>query len=359
MPPTRIVEPDEEDRDTPRRSPYTTPGGVDPHPACANCGLWQTHCRCRMRAVSRPAIRPSATALWAQTAMMEYPAYFSLGRPQSARVYDYLLGGRTNFTADRELVGSIMAVFPEAEAAAHAHRGFVHRATHYLVEHGLRQFLDIGVGIPHEPNLHQIAQHTASECRVVYIDCDPIVLVHARALLRSSSQGRVTSLSGDLTEPQALVDAVALDGTLELDLPVALCLCGVLPLLPDPVAGQAVKILGARLAPGSALMLTQATADLNPRVISQVADMYRHTGIDLYLRSLAQVEAFFDSWDLVEPVRTTAGWYPGGPLEVTNAVASCYAGVALKPISARTPQSPIGNSAINAPSTPETRKRDR
>jgi S-adenosyl methyltransferase len=154
---------------------------------------------------------------------------FNTGVPHIARVYDYWLGGRDHFPADRELGEKTMAAYPNLALSARANRGFLARAVRFLAaEAGIRQFLDIGTGIPTANNTHEVAQRAAPASRIVYVDHDPIVLAHARSLLSSTPEGACTYLEGDLREPEAILSAAA--DTLDFSQPVAVMLIAVMHL---------------------------------------------------------------------------------------------------------------------------------
>jgi SAM-dependent methyltransferase len=257
-----------------------------------------------------------------------------LDRPHSARMYDYYLGGSTNFPADREAVGRVMAAFPQVLAASRANRAFMHRSTEYLAGRGLRQFLDIGTGIPTRPNLHEIAQAVAPDARIVYVDNDPIVLAHAQALLLSNPAGRTAYVQADLRDPAAILASPALRDTLDLSRPVALSLNAVLPFVPDEqVADEIVNTLKDALAPGSALVISHGTGDFSP-TLESLAAVYRSVGTNVQMRTAAGFARFFDGWDLVDPgVTLTYRWHPDsrtGTNSMTDQEASCYVAVAYK-----------------------------
>jgi hypothetical protein len=261
-----------------------------------------------------------------------------LDRAHSARMYDYYLGGRTNFVADREAVGKLMAVFPQVLVAARANREFMHRSTRFLAESGLRQFLDIGTGIPTSPNLHEIAQRTAPESRIVYVDNDPIVLAHAQALLKSHEAGRTAYLQADLTDPDSILSAPQLVDTLDLSRPVALSLNAVLQFVTDDLDPYGiVEKLKDRLAPGSTLAISHATADfISPETTAATTNIfYKASGTSTQGRDRAQFTRFFDGWDLVDPgVVTSHRWRPEEPAalsDITDAESSSYVAVAVKP----------------------------
>ncbi|GGO94054.1 SAM-dependent methyltransferase [Wenjunlia tyrosinilytica] len=258
-----------------------------------------------------------------------------LDRAHSARMYDYYLGGRTNFTADREAVGRVMAVFPAALVAARANREFMHRATRFLAGSGMRQFLDIGTGIPTSPNLHEVAQRVAPECRVVYTDNDPIVLAHAQALLCSHASGRTAYAEGDVTDPEAVLSTAALRDTLDLDRPVALSLNALLHFVGDDQgAHKIVEHLKGALASGSTLAISHATWEFAPEAMERVAEVYRSAGTRLHFRSREEISRFFDGWELIEPgIVPSSKWRPDDPddaANVTDIEAACFAGVARK-----------------------------
>ncbi|MCX4638507.1 SAM-dependent methyltransferase [Streptomyces platensis] len=261
-----------------------------------------------------------------------------LDRAHSSRIYDYFLGGKTNFLADRMAAGSVLSVFPAALAAARINREFMHRATRVLAAAGLRQFLDIGTGIPTPPNLHDIAQGTAPDARVVYTDNDPIVLAHAAALLIGTAEGRTAYVQADVNDPEGILTAPQLLDTLDLTRPVALSLNALMHFVPDDGEDRAhtiVETLKAALPSGSTLALSHATPDFSPEAMRKIIKIYGDAGTRLQFRSRAEVLRFFDGWELLEPGLTLPHqWRPERPEDaghVTDAEAACYAGVARKP----------------------------
>ncbi|MER8187749.1 SAM-dependent methyltransferase [Kitasatospora sp. NPDC094015] len=259
-----------------------------------------------------------------------------LDRAHSARMYDYYLGGTTNFPADREAAGRAVEIFPSVRAAAQINRRFMHRSTRLLARSGMTQFLDIGTGIPTSPNLHEVVQAERPEARVVYTDNDPIVLAHARALLQSHPAGRTAYLQADVTDPAALLAAPELLRTLDLTRPVALSLNALLHFVPDDRGAHAVvERLKAALPSGSTLAVTHATPDFDPEAIARLASTYRAAGTAGQARTRAEIARFFDGWELLEPgITPTQRWCPDAEelaAEATDRQASCYAGVARKP----------------------------
>ncbi len=266
-----------------------------------------------------------------------------MSRPHPARMYDYFMGGKTNYTADREAADQAAAAWPSVPVAARANRAYMHRAAHQLASQGFRQFLDVGTGIPTEPNLHNVVQSVAPEARVVYTDNDPIVLTHARALMQGTPEGRTAYVEADVTKPEAILESAELTETLDLTRPVALslhALCHFLPDDRDPY-GIVARLLDA-LPSGSALSITHITADLDPGGIGQIADSYRKSGIPAQARSRQEVARFFDGLELLDPgIALAHRWRPDvqvlpghdlpAPEEATDAEISIWAGVAVKP----------------------------
>jgi hypothetical protein len=258
-----------------------------------------------------------------------------LNRPHSARMYDYYLGGKDNYEADRQAAHEIEKIFPYIQFAARTNRAFMHRSIRYLAQLGIRQFLDIGTGIPTEPNLHQIAQHIAPESRVLYVDNDPLVLAHARALLVSTPEGRTAYLPADATAPDTILRSPLLHDTLDLSQPVALSLLALLHFVPDTHDPYGiVATLVDALVPGSYLLISHGTGDFNPETAESGTRVYRSRGIDSQARSLDEVTRFFTGLELVEPgVTVPHRWRPIGepPPESIDFHVSFYAGVARKP----------------------------
>ncbi|MEV6315680.1 SAM-dependent methyltransferase [Streptomyces sp. NPDC051776] len=255
-------------------------------------------------------------------------------RPHPARVYDWFLGGKDNYPVDETLAQQILAVDANAADTAKANRSFMHRATRGLARGGIRQYLDIGTGIPTEPNLHQVAQGVAPESRIVYADNDPIVLRHAEALLRSTPEGATGYIQADVREPARITELTA--GVLDLSRPVALSLIGLLHFVPDEDdAYGLVRSLLDSLAPGSHLVLSHVTGDFDPASTERVVGLYGKGGVTLRPRSRVEVAAFFEGLDLIDPGLAPAPlWRPdAGSVRPDPAgpPAPVYAAVARKP----------------------------
>ncbi|WP_346777329.1 SAM-dependent methyltransferase [Streptomyces sp. HNM0575] len=259
-----------------------------------------------------------------------------LDRAHSARMYDYFLGGTTNFPADRESAGKAMAAFPQVLVAARANRQFMHRSVRHLAQLGMRQFLDVGTGIPTSPNLHEIAQRTAPDARVVYTDNDPIVLTHAHALLRSSPEGRTAYSQCDARDPEALLASPEVRATLDMSRPVALSLIALLHFVPgDRTAHAVVERLKDALPPGSTLTVSHVTPDFDSAGLARALKAYEAAGTPVQARTREEFTRFFDGWELLDPgVTVTHRWRPDPEhdlTQVTDAEAACYGAVARKP----------------------------
>ncbi|TDD62603.1 SAM-dependent methyltransferase [Actinomadura rubrisoli] len=254
--------------------------------------------------------------------------------PHSARVYDYLLGGKDNFAADRAAAEEVVRIAPYMRTSSRANRDFMVRTAHYLAaERGVRQFLDVGTGLPTSPNLHEVVQAVDPACRVVYVDNDPIVLVHARALLTSTPQGMSRYIHADLSEPETLLDSPELHEALDLERPIALCLIAVLHFINDEdLARSVVRRLMEPLAPGSFLALSTITLDSAPKQVAAAVSEYNSRGINSKARPKADVVKFFDGFELLEPgVVPVHHWRPDDAARsIDDSQVSMYGGVALK-----------------------------
>jgi hypothetical protein len=252
-----------------------------------------------------------------------------------ARVYDWMLGGKDNYPVDEEVGEHLLTLSPDVKQGAKDNRHFMRRATRWLTgTAGIRQFLDIGTGIPTEPNLHQIAQTIAPGTHVVYADNDPIVLAHAEALLTSTPEGLTQYIEADVREPESIV-ARARD-ILDFDQPIALSLIALLHFVADEQgAHDHVRTLVDALPSGSYVVLTQLTADINPKGLQQAVDMYAAGGITLAARSRSETERFFTGLDIVGPgVVLLDDWHPELADEQRRSDLTptpIYAGVARKP----------------------------
>ncbi|MFF4235471.1 SAM-dependent methyltransferase [Actinomadura geliboluensis] len=252
----------------------------------------------------------------------------------SARVYDYLLGGKDNYAADRAAAEEVVRIAPYMRTSVRANREFMVRVARYLAaEAGIRQFLDIGTGLPTSPNLHEVVQGVDPSARVVYVDNDPIVLVHARALLTGTPEGRSRYIHADLAEPDAVLASPVVRDTLDLSRPVALCLIAVLHFVHDEeLARGVVRRLMDALPSGSHLALSTITIDSAPEEVGDAVRRYNARGINSKARTKAQVRSFFDGFELIEPGLTPVHhWRPDERARaIDDSQVSMYGGVAVK-----------------------------
>lgn len=263
-------------------------------------------------------------------ALSQSPPTADAARPSAARVYDCLLGGKDNYAVDRRLADQLLKIHPYLGAAARANRAFVVRAVRFLAQQGIHQFLDLGCGLPTHDNVHQVAERHAYNARVVYVDHDPIVLAHARALLAEG--GSVAVVQADLRKPGQILDAVGLGPLIDFRAPVAVLLTAVLHHIEeedDPYG--IVRELREALAPGSALVISHATSDVSPAESAEVASHYsRECTSPLIHRSRSQVRRFFGDFELADPgLVFTTRWRPDiEPLPPEQALS--YAGVGIR-----------------------------
>ena len=254
--------------------------------------------------------------------------------PHSARIYDYLLGGKDNFQSDRDVAAQMVEGWPNLPVSMRSNRDFMRRVGGYLAgELGFRQFLDIGTGLPTAPNLHEVVQGIAPESRIVYVDNDPIVLTHARALLTSSPEGKTAYADADLNDPAAILRAPQVRETLDLGKPVALSLIAILMFIDPKHERRIIDTLMDALPSGSALALSTATHDSLPAGARAVADDYNSNGIPIRASKKSEVEELFRGLDLVDPgVTLVHRWRPDGLTpRVSDDQVAMYGGLALKP----------------------------
>jgi hypothetical protein len=261
----------------------------------------------------------------------QVPPEINTNVPQTARIWNYWLGGKDNFPVDRQVGDQILEAFPAIVENARASRAFLVRAVEYLAgEAGIRQFLDIGTGLPTANNTHQVAQAVAPESRIVYVDNDPIVLVHARALLTSSPEGATAYIDADLRDPDKILQEAA--RTLDLTQPIAIMLMGILGhIAEDEQAQSIVKRLLGGVPAGSYLTMNDGT-DTSEEVVEAARIWNQSANPTYHLRSPDRIARFFDGLELVEPgVVSPPRWHPepsasGLPAEIDSAC-----GVARKP----------------------------
>ncbi|HEX8009056.1 MAG TPA: SAM-dependent methyltransferase [Trebonia sp.] len=250
-----------------------------------------------------------------------------------ARIYDYWLGGKDNFAADREAAEQAVAAYPPILHAVRAQRAFLASAVRYLAEQaGVRQFLDIGTGLPTASNTHEVAQSAAPEARVVYVDNDSMVLAHARALLTSTPRGATAYLDADLRDPDEILAGAA--DLLDFRRPVAVLLIGILQLIPDSDDPHAIvaRLTGA-MPSGSWLAVYHPASDIDQdRVAEAVSRVNARSAGTTTLRSHAEIKRFFDGLQLLEPgLVQVHRWQPGSAAPDNSDQIAAYAGLARMP----------------------------
>ena len=250
-----------------------------------------------------------------------------------ARVYDFWLGGKDNYAADRVAAEQVAAAYPDIREAVRAQRAFLARAVHFLAtEAGIRQFLDIGTGLPSANNTHQVAQRAVPQSRVVYVDNDPIVLAHARALLTGSPEGETAYIDADLRNTGTILAGAA--ELLDFGQPVAVMLLGILQGIPDEDnPGAIIARLMDAVPPGSYLALTQLARDIAADEVAEGVQRYNQQAtFPVAARTHAQACQFFAGLDLVEPgVVPVHRWRPPAGDPGTDRNLAIYAGVGRKP----------------------------
>jgi hypothetical protein len=252
-------------------------------------------------------------------------------RAHSARIYDYLLGGKTNYEADRIAGDAALAAMPTMRATARVQRAFMRRSAAVLAEAGIDQFLDIGTGIPTEPNLHQVVNAIRPESRVVYVDNDPIVLAHAAALM--SGPGVVAYVQADAREPGAILGSEELRATLDLARPVAVSVIGLAHFLDDATLHGLVGTIMDAVAAGSYFVTTVGTYDHDTDgEVQRTTEVYARAGIPGWARTREQVEELLQGLELLEPgIVAPQRWRPDAAMFEEEKDRALWAAVARKP----------------------------
>nr|WP_203592297.1 SAM-dependent methyltransferase [Streptomyces sp. SID14436] len=258
-------------------------------------------------------------------------ARIDTSRPHSARFWNYFVGGKDHYKVDREIGEQIKDIFPGLVDVAHSSRLFLGRAVRFLVaEQGVRQFLDIGTGLPTANNTHEVAQRAAPDARIVYVDNDPIVLAHANALLTSTPEGQTAYLDADLYDPESVLRAAA--QTLDLSQPVGLVILNTLGHVSDyEQARDLVRRLMAGLPSGSHLVISDSTATSEGMIAASNA--YNASGaVPYHVRSVEEITGLFDGLDLVEPgIVRVPEWRPDADAgEEEDKAVDAFCGVARK-----------------------------
>jgi hypothetical protein len=263
------------------------------------------------------------------------PREIDISRPHPARIYDYFLGGKDNFAVDRETAARVLQNWGSVRTAVRENRAFLGRAVRYLAaEAGIRQFLDIGTGLPSSNNVHEVAQAIEPQSRVIYVDNDPIVLTHARALLASDPRGACAYVDADLREPGKILAHPATRATLDFSQPIALMLVAVLHFLPDEdEPRRIVETLLDALAPGSYLAASHVTAEHNQAGLAGAGRAYQDGGMRGALRSPEEfADLAFAGLELIRPgIVLVSEWRPETEsLRPMASEVNAYCGVARK-----------------------------
>jgi hypothetical protein len=262
------------------------------------------------------------------------PPGFDPSRPNVARVYDYLLGGKDHFAADRQAAQQLIAALPDAAAIAKANRTFLAAAVRRVARAGIAQYLDIGAGLPTSPSVHECAREIIPGARVAYVDNDPVAVTCAQALLATGDG--VIAIEGDARDPEAILAGPGLAGVIDLNEPVCLALVSMLHFVTADEADKIVGTFRQRMVPGSYLIISQGSTSQSPR--EGVQDAYG-SGITLTGRTAAEIAAYFDGFDLVPPglvpvaewpAAQPDAWPPPRPPSPTSPQAGMLAGVGRK-----------------------------
>ncbi len=254
--------------------------------------------------------------------------------PNAARVYDYWLDGAHNFAADRDMANKVEQIMPGVRDGVRINRSFLRRAVLFMVDSGIRQFLDIGSGIPTVGNVHGIAQRADPECRIVYVDRESVAVAHSELLLAGNDRAAV--IQANLRDVEDILGHPQTKHLLDLDQPIGLLMVALLHFVPD--SWDPMGILARyrdRLAPGSYLALSHGTTDGNPAGLTEMVQLYQNTPEPLYPRSYAEVLRLFAGFELVEPgLVGCAFWRPSGPGDISDSAEMntiIYGGVGRKP----------------------------
>jgi hypothetical protein len=258
-------------------------------------------------------------------------ASIDISTPSVARMYDYYLGGKDNFQVDRDAVDRVVEAMPEIRQVTLQIRAFLRRAVRYMAHQGIRQFLDIGSGLPTVGNVHEIAQEINPEARVVYVDNDPVVLAHGRALL--ATDDNTTVAAGDMRRPAEVLDHSETRALIDFDEPVGVLMIAMIHFLTVEERPRVMGHLRDTLAPGSYLAATHASGDgQSPEAVAQVESVYTATPTPIYFRNHAEIARFFDGFDLIDPgLVPLDAWRPDPSDPAPEGASWGYGAVGRKP----------------------------
>jgi O-methyltransferase involved in polyketide biosynthesis len=261
------------------------------------------------------------------------PADLDVDRPNAARIYDYFLGGSHNLAADREVARQIIELVPDVPLIAQANRAFLRRAVRYCVDAGIRQFIDLGSGIPTVGNVHDVAQRVAPDCRVVYVDMEPVAVAHSRVILEGND--RVTVLQTDIRDTDRILTDPKLLALVDLSQPVGILMVSVLPFIPD--TDEVATMIGRyrdAVASGSHLAVSHGSAEARPDDIERVHQFYRKTPTPAVVRTRPEMEKLFEGFEFVDPgLVYVQEWRPDwlGEVEDHPERTGLYVAVGRKP----------------------------
>jgi len=239
------------------------------------------------------------------------PAGIDPAIPSPARMYDYYLGGKDNYAADRAAAEKALSVVPHGRDIAQANRHFLAHAVVLMADHGIRQFIDLGTGIPTSPSVHEVARLIQPDARVLYVDNDPIVTVHNQALLANSTG--IRAIGGDIRQPYGIFTSPELEQLIDFDQPVGILFVAVLHFIPDEDDPEAIiKTFTTNMAPGSYLALSHITSDgADPKVVATIQDAYAQASAPAIFRTRSQIRALFAELELEPPgLAEVTGWFP-------------------------------------------------
>ena len=263
------------------------------------------------------------------------PPDVDLSRPNAARIYDYYLGGAHNFAIDREFARKALEAFPDARAGSWINRQYLGRTVRYCLSKGIRQFLDIGSGIPTVGHTHEVAQEIAPETKVVYVDNEAVAVAHSQLILADNP--RAVILRADARRPKDILNADETRALLDFDQPIALLMLTLLHFIPESDNPHAILAeYRDAVVPGSYLVLTHLTADHHPEQMNRFAALYQDSNNPVTLRTRSECADLFEGWELIGPgVGPMADWQPSDddpPLPVgwEFANGTGYGGVAIK-----------------------------
>ena len=276
--------------------------------------------------------KPTGNKGWSRLVESVEPVELRTDQPHTARIYDYYLGGKDNYEVDRVAVEEMHQVIPELFQTARENRAFLGRAVRYVAGEGIRQFIDLGTGLPTQGNVHEIAQQVSRKSRVVYVDQDPVVAAHGRALL--AADGSTAIIERDLREPEDILGHPEFEKLIDLREPVAVLFVAVLHFITDAAKAAAiVQRFREVMAPGSYLVIAHGTRAAGSTAVSKMTETYDSATERVALRDPEEIERFFDGFELVDPGAVHLPWWRPDiePRPEPNPTKWHFGGVARRP----------------------------